>query len=170
MTTRVQTLVVFALVGAAACGGRTRTVGGPASAADDSAGAEPAADADAGSEAPAVRAVTHLALEIEAATDAQNGESEVRLVVTDETGAARREDLGLYIGTCQDVTRAERAAADEPLFAFRCEGESARGVLVHVLWRAPELVLLRDWLDDDETAFDEIDRIALRPGVPITTD
>lgn len=153
---------------ATACGG-SRSVAGteepPGPAAEE---------AETKQEVDKARAVLHIGLELES-LPSDPVTTQIDLVVTNETGANERHNLGVFDGKCKDATPAVRQTDPEVFLAFHCQpfGEQ-RGVLVHILHRRGRLVLLRAWLGTHKPSFDEFDQIGELPpfptGVPLRTD
>lgn len=162
--------------------------GGPAGASDESslpargassgAAEVPAEPGDEHAAPIAPTRIAHLALELEDLMNVRDPGAEqtrVALVVTDETGSARRHVLGVFDGVCTeaDVGVAEAGLARSALVGADCP-HRARGSRIRVVRDGGEIVGMRAWVDESEDpdefpSYDEIQRVELREGAELVT-
>ena len=94
---------------------------------------------------------------------------QVWIIMTDETGATERVDIGSYPGPCRDRSGELEGAAMDPLLGASCSG--GEGVRLLVVQRDGNLVVLRALGEEgDELDHDEVQRVELPPGVPVSVD
>lgn len=94
----------------------------------------------------------------------------VALILTDETGSARREVIGEFDGGCSDVTLAVRSEAMKPLLGLDCwTGES--GTLIRFVHRRNNfhVIVARVTRGEGDPAFEPLKTIKLPEGTPIQT-
>ena len=128
---------------------------------------KPPAEAD-----PPRAKVLHVAVEsVPIDPDAEPPVSEVFLILTDETGAARREEVGQVTGSCADVSATARAEPMAPILALDCWHAGA-GVRLRFVARGGAINVLRAEVDESggEPSYDAVGHIAIPEGAAIKTD
>jgi len=138
-------------------------------------GSEPTPKPDGGADTvePALPTkLLHVALEyVVLDPDLEPPTSRVSLILTDETGAARREIIGEFPGGCSDVSVEAKKESLEPILGLDCWW-SGTGVRLRFVKRRGFLNVLRAAVDEDseEVSFEPLKRIELPSGTPIKTD
>ena len=170
---RNRWLLMIALCAALGCGNRTRTVGGGgAGGGGTDPGADRGGDETGGDPSePMIRKALHIAVELQVVDpDAEPKQTAVDLVMTDETGANDRAEIGEFTGECTDTTAQHRADPMTPILSVDCVGAD-QGLALRFIHRQSELIVLRAVMyEGEEPSFDEHTRIALPAGVPVKTD
>lgn len=147
----------------AACG--TRSVSGSAHEPSEKKAGPPPPP-------PAPARVIHLELEVaDADVGAEPPRTRVSLVLTDQNGAAHREEIGEFTGSCSDATPGARGEPMSPVLALDC-GVPGEGVKLRFVKRRNQLVVLRAPNDEpfDPLDYEPIKTLELPPGVAVTTD
>lgn len=162
----VLALALIALLGCP--GKRTRSVGKGGGGDGDNAGS---AQNDAGPKAAVLRKVLHLTIELQVVDpDADPVQTEVDLVMTNETGANDRTEIGEFPGECTDTSASHRHDPMNPILAVDCT-TSDPGIALRFVHRQGEIIVLRaKMFEGEELSFDEHRRVALPEAVPVTTD
>jgi hypothetical protein len=122
--------------------------------------------------APPPTRLLHLALEyVVLDPDEEPPTSRVSLIVTDETGSARREIIGEFTGGCSDVSLRARGEKLAPIMGLDCWWAGA-GVKLRVVERRGVLNVMRAEVDEgsDDVSFEPLKSIELPPGTAVKTD
>lgn len=163
-------VVLLAVVG---CPNRTRNVGGGGSTTGGGGvgGGGGDAEIDAGQQAPALKKVLHLSVEMEIVDpDADPIQTAVDLVMTNETGANDRTEIGEFTGNCTDTSAQHLNDPMNPILSVDCSGADP-GIALRFVHRNSEIIVLRAKVyEGEELSFDEHQRVALPEAVPIKTD
>ncbi len=97
-----------------------------------------------------------------------DGNTEVFLVTTDETGAAISHPVGSYPGTCEKFTAAKEMNA---IIAAKCATEGQAGVELHAVKQTNEIIVLKmSGATADPMAREEIKRVAVALGSAIEVE
>lgn len=168
--------LLLALVVAVGCpGNRKRTVGGTGGGTGGTTGADNGGGETVGEDAaptgPVLRKVMHLTVELQVVDpDADPIQTAVDLVMTDETGANDRTDVGEFTGACTDTSAQHKTDPMNPILSVDCPGGQP-GIALRFVHRGSQLIVLRAKIfEGEELSFDEHQRIALPEAVPIKTD
>jgi hypothetical protein len=160
----VLALILATAAAAAGCGTRN-VLGTPAG--EGGGGGEAAAPG-----APsAARRLAHVSIDL-LPVDRPPRRTRVHVVVTDETGAARPREVGVFDGECADVSVIARTERLRPLLGADC-GAGGTRVLLRLVARDSSLILLRAVVTGDpseEPEFDQLARIDLPSGTRVLTD
>jgi hypothetical protein len=94
----------------------------------------------------------------------------VDLVMTDETGANDRTEVGEFVGICTDTTPQHKTDPMSPILAVDCIGADP-GIALRFVHRQSQIIVLRAKIyEGEDLDFDEHQRIPLPEAVPIVTD
>lgn len=154
--------------GSGAKSGDTTTLSGPNHSGKTGEGDK----TDTPPDARAASKLLHLALEyVVLDPDAEPPTSRVSLILTDETGAARREIIGEYQGGCSDVSLQARGEALSPIMGLDCWWAGA-GVRLRFVKRRGTLNVLRARVteESDEASFEPVKSIEIPAGTAVRTD
>ena len=120
-------------------------------------------------EADEPRRVVHLAIEITEVPDSNPPRAQVDVVMTGQTGASDRVEIGVFPGPCEDTSASHLSDPMSPILAVDCKGEG--GLALRFVHRGPEVIVLRaKHYEGEEQAFDEHTRIGVGSNTTIKTD
>jgi hypothetical protein len=118
------------------------------------------------------RAITHVAVELIPVTGAKNRVT-IEVVVTDQTGANRRQSVGEYDGPCRDVTTQAKSEPNAPRLGVNC-GDERAGTRVRVIAQKNQLVVMRARIDEvtpaDDPSYDAYASVRIPLNSRVITD